>query len=173
MSLVSYLWNCLSEKRHSHIGCICLTFLHCVFSNEPSDSMHGRIQSHIGCMCLTFLHCVFSNESSNSLPATMHKDIGCTCLTFLRCVFSNAPPNGLYKKLHSHIDCIYLTWWHFFHCRCVLCFPQKGCFKVSKMYDLLLVKNKKCWNTFTFSLSEVGMELQGQLKMTTGRGPNM
>merc|ERR1712101_78823 len=30
-----------------------------------------------GCICLTFLHCVFSNGSSNRLPEKMHSRIGC------------------------------------------------------------------------------------------------
>ena len=34
--------------------------------------MHVRMQSHIGCICLTFLCCVFSNVSSNRLPERMH-----------------------------------------------------------------------------------------------------
>ena len=36
----------LPERIQSHIGCICLTFLQCAFSNNPSK----RIQSHIGCI---------------------------------------------------------------------------------------------------------------------------
>ena len=31
--------NGLPEKRHSHIGCICLTFLHCEFSNVSSNGV--------------------------------------------------------------------------------------------------------------------------------------
>ena len=38
-----------------------------------------RMQSHIGCICLTFLHCVFSNVSSNCPPERMHSRIGCMC----------------------------------------------------------------------------------------------
>ena len=49
----------LPEKRHSRIGCICLTFLHCAFSNVSSNGLHGKRNSHIGCICLTFLRCVF------------------------------------------------------------------------------------------------------------------
>ena len=40
-----------------HTSCICLTLLHCVFSNESSNRLFGRMQNHIGCICLTFLHC--------------------------------------------------------------------------------------------------------------------
>ena len=60
--------NHLSEKKHCHIGCICLTFLDCVFSNVSSNCMPEKMHSHIGCICLTFLHCAFSNVSSNHLP---------------------------------------------------------------------------------------------------------
>ena len=51
--------NHLPEKRHSHIGCICLTFLHCAISNVSSNRLPLRMQSHIGCICFTFLHCAF------------------------------------------------------------------------------------------------------------------
>ena len=49
---------------HRHIGCICLIFLHCVFSNVNR-------QSHIGCICLTFLQSTFSNEPSDGLPENL------------------------------------------------------------------------------------------------------
>ena len=48
---------CLSEKRQSHISCICLTFLHCAFSNVSANGLDGKRYSHIGCICLTFLLC--------------------------------------------------------------------------------------------------------------------
>ena len=35
------------------------------------------MQSHIGCICLIFLHCVFSNVSSNCPLERMHSRIGC------------------------------------------------------------------------------------------------
>ena len=47
----------------NHIGCICSTFPHCVFSNVSSNCLPERMQSHIGCICSTFLHCAFSNVS--------------------------------------------------------------------------------------------------------------
>ena len=40
---------------HSHIGCICLAFLHYVFSNVSSKRLHKRMQSHIDYICLTLL----------------------------------------------------------------------------------------------------------------------
>ena len=68
-----------------HTSCICLTLLHCVFSNESSNRLFGKMPSHTGCICLTYLHFVFSNESSNRLPVKMQNHIGCICLTFLHC----------------------------------------------------------------------------------------
>ena len=81
--------NWLFEKMLSHDGRICLTFLHCVFSNESSNYLYGKMHSHTGYICLTFLHCVFSNESSNRLFEKMHSHTGCNCLIYIHCVFSN------------------------------------------------------------------------------------
>ena len=81
--------NPLPKKKHSHIGCICLTFLHCGFANVPSNCLHEKNRGHIGCICMTFLQCGFSNVSSNRLPKKKHSHIGCICLTFLHCGFSN------------------------------------------------------------------------------------
>ena len=75
--------NCLPERMHNHIGCICLTFLHCVFSNVSIKNMDQSRQCHIGCICLTFLHCAFLNVSSNGLHEKMQSHIGCICLIFL------------------------------------------------------------------------------------------
>ena len=72
-----------------HIGCICLTFFHCVSSNVSSNRLPERTHNHTVCICLTFLHCVFSNGSSNGLHEKMHSHTGCICLTFFHCVFSN------------------------------------------------------------------------------------
>ena len=97
--------NPLPKKKHSHIGRICLTFLHCVFSKI----LHRRMQSHIGCIYLTFLHCAFSNVSSNRLSERMHSRIGCIHSTFLHCAFSNVSSNCLHKRMHNHTGCICLT----------------------------------------------------------------
>ena len=68
-----------------------------------------RMQSHTGCICLFFLHCVFSNVSSNCLPEMMHNYTGCICLTFLHCAFSNVSSNCLRRKMYNHTGCICLT----------------------------------------------------------------
>ena len=55
----------------SHTGCICLTFLHCAFSNVSLNCLHKRMRNYTDSICLTFLHCVFSNVSSSCLPLRM------------------------------------------------------------------------------------------------------
>ena len=42
---------------------------------------------HIGCICLAFLLCVFSDVSLTHLGQSRHSHIGCTYLTFLHCGF--------------------------------------------------------------------------------------
>ena len=69
--------NCLPEKRHSHIGCICLIFLHCAFSNGSSKHFRKRTQSYIGCICLAFPHCVSANVFPNGAPKRFYSHIGC------------------------------------------------------------------------------------------------
>ena len=81
--------RCLPEACHSHIGCICLIFLHCPLSNVSSNSLHEKMHCHIGCIRLTFLHCALSNVSSNRLHEKMHCHIGCICFTFLHCDISD------------------------------------------------------------------------------------
>ena len=63
---------------HSHTGCICLSFLHCVFSNVSSNCLLEWMQSHIGCIYMIFLQCVFSNVSSKRLHAKMYSHTGYT-----------------------------------------------------------------------------------------------
>ena len=70
------------ERRYSCIGCICLTFLHCVFSNVSSNRLPEWMQSHTGCICLAFLQCGLSNVSSNGLHEKMHNHTSCNCLIF-------------------------------------------------------------------------------------------
>ena len=47
--------NSLDQSRHSHIGCICLSFLHCGFSYVSSNRLRDMMHTHIGCICLIFL----------------------------------------------------------------------------------------------------------------------
>ena len=98
----------LPERMQSHIGCICSTFLHCGFSNVPSNCLLGKTHNHTGCICLTFLHYASSNVSSTCLPEWMQSHTGCICLTFPHCVFSNVSSNCLPEKMHYHTGCICL-----------------------------------------------------------------
>ena len=82
------LLNCLPESMHSHICCICLACLHCVFSSAPSNCPSDRRHNHIGCICLAEFHCVFLSVFSNWMPGRMHSHTDCTCLIFFRCVRS-------------------------------------------------------------------------------------
>ena len=50
------------------------------------------------CICLTFLHCAFSNVSLNPLPQRMHSRIGCICFAFLHCVFSISRNGPIWKR---------------------------------------------------------------------------
>ena len=50
-----------ARRLCNFIGCICRTFLQCVFSNVWPIWLLQRMHSHIECICLTFLHCGFSN----------------------------------------------------------------------------------------------------------------
>ena len=93
-------------KMHSQIGCVCLAFPHCVFSNVPSKRWHKKKHSHIDCSCLTLLHGVFSNASSNYMPQRISNYSGCICLVFLHEKFSNVSSNPLLKMSCSHIGCI-------------------------------------------------------------------
>ena len=52
-----------------------------VFLNVSSNGLAELMHSHIGYICLTFLHCGFSNGSLNCLPKKMHNHTGCIYLT--------------------------------------------------------------------------------------------
>ena len=65
------VFKCLYDKMNSYIDCICLTFLHCAFSNESSTCLYEKMHSYTACICLAFLHCAFSDVSSTCLPEKM------------------------------------------------------------------------------------------------------
>ena len=58
-----------------------MTFLHCAFSNVFSNGPREKRHSHIGYICLTFLQCAFSNVSSYGLPEMIHSRTGYICWT--------------------------------------------------------------------------------------------
>ena len=82
------------------------------FQMSLQNSKHAKMQSHIGCICLTFIHCAFSNVALNCLAEKRHIRIGCISLTFLHCASSNDVSNFLHRRRHNHICCIYLTFLH-------------------------------------------------------------
>ena len=73
-----------------HLGCICLIFLHCAFSNVSSKCLDQRMHSHCG----------FLNVSSKRLHKKMHNHTCCICLAFLHCGFSNVSSH-LFKNFKS------------------------------------------------------------------------
>ena len=99
----------LLEWVQSHIGRICLTFLHGVFSNVSSKTLDHSMHIRNGCICETFLHYMFSNVSSNHLSARMQNHAGCICLAFLHCGFSNVSSNRLLEWMQSRIGRICLA----------------------------------------------------------------
>ena len=99
----------LPERTHRHIGCIYLSFLHCVFSNVSSNCLPEKTHSYTGCTCVTSLQCVFSNVPSKHLDQSRQNHTGCICLTFRHCVFSNESSNDEYEGMQSHTDSICLT----------------------------------------------------------------
>ena len=101
-----------TENTHSHIGCICRVFLHCVFSNVTSVHLDQSRHSHTSCICLTFLHCAFSNESSSCLPERLQIYTDSIYLIFFHYGFSYVTSHCLPERMHVHIGCISLTFLH-------------------------------------------------------------
>ena len=120
-------WNCLLEKMQSHTDCNCLIFLYCVcflnciFSNESSNRLFGKMHSHNG--YIAFLHCcafkwaLISRIWEDASPTgcihwiclhSLHCHTGCFCLTFSYCVFTNDSSNHLFGKMYSHTGCTFL-----------------------------------------------------------------
>ena len=115
----------------SHIGCICLTFLHYLFKCVLNVLRSEETYNLIGCISLAFSHCAFSSASSSFLFDTVHTCNGCTCLcvskrpsnvldqkckiTILRIcenfpyfVYSDVHLNVMHARLHTHTVCIFL-----------------------------------------------------------------
>ena len=136
---------------HSRIGCICLIFLHYVFSNVSTNCLGQRMQSHAGCTCLAFLHCVFSNVSSNCLNERMQNHIGYICLTSPRCVFSYGTSENLDQyNAKSH-------WLN-------LCdFSQLCVFKCVFKWLALIDAKPHCIGSFVWLFSTVGFQMSPQI----------
>ena len=58
------------------------------FSNVTSNDMHKKMHRHIGCICLTFLHGVFSNLSSCDSPFACVASSPCTAYICTNSVIS-------------------------------------------------------------------------------------
>ena len=118
---------------HIHIGCICLTFLHCVSPICLPEWMHN----HIGCIsppCVFkyalkllaledsyshWLH-LFDFSLSNRLLVRMQSNI------LLHCAFSNVSSNHLPVRMQNHIGCICLIFLHYaFSNVSSNCLPEK------------------------------------------------
>ena len=93
---------------HSHTGCICVAFLHCMFSYVSSNDMSVRVHSRIGCICVGFPHCAFLNVSSRRLDERMHSHIGYNCLTSLHCAFLSVISKSVHGQKQSYIG--YIFW---------------------------------------------------------------
>ena len=110
---------------HNHIGCICWTFLHCVFLKVSSNHLPEKMHSYTGCICWSFLHCVFSKVSSSCLPERMHSYTGYTCLTFSHCALTHVSSYCLVDMMQNHTACTCLT----FLPVCFEMSPQSACLK--------------------------------------------
>ena len=64
-----------TERIQNHIGCICLIFLRCVFSNASSNQFCGRMQSHRSC---TFVSNFSFFQDLDSSPCSINQLLSCT-----------------------------------------------------------------------------------------------
>ena len=85
---------CRPQKECNNV---CLYSLHCL-TNASSNFLLGEMQIGIGCICLSFHRCEFSNVSSKHLSHNRHNGIGCIDLTFLHCVSSKVISNFLNEQ---------------------------------------------------------------------------
>ena len=57
-------------KRQNHIGCICLTFLKCAFSNVSLNGLCERMQWCIAMQCIGGIYVILSQHAhAVKLPA--------------------------------------------------------------------------------------------------------
>ena len=92
---------------HSHTGCICMAFLHCVLEHDQSSPFSQRMRNHNrDCTCLAFVRCLSLYASSNCLPGMMQNHIDDICLVSLHYVLLNVSASHLHWRLNSYIACI-------------------------------------------------------------------
>ena len=71
-------------RMHSCIGCICLAFLHCVFSNGPSKRQNKKIYNHTDCICVTLW--IFKLLASEDLKFHWLHSVNFSPLCVFKCV---------------------------------------------------------------------------------------
>ena len=103
-----FFWICFIHPRGVRTGIALFHFDKVSFMKHPNA--HRIMQSRIGCICLAFLHYVFSNESSNCLHQKMHSHICYIFLIFLHCAVSNVSSDHLSARMQNHIGCILFSW---------------------------------------------------------------
>ena len=124
--------KCLPERMQSRIGCICLTFSHCVFSNVSSNCQPERMHSHIGCICLFF----------SIVPFQMYPQGACLwgCIvTLVAFVWLNVIV-GLFLQDFLNLQTKVIMFKSLFH---YVVFCPNGSFKLIQINYLLLVNNHK------------------------------
>ena len=98
------------KRKHTHISCNCLAFFfNSVRSNASLKELLDKVQNGIGCICLIYLHCVFSYVSSNRLSEKMHNYIYYIWLTFTQYVLWNVSSNCMPEWMYDHTGDICLT----------------------------------------------------------------
>ena len=97
--------NWLPEKMQSHIGCICLTFLHCVSSNVSSSCLDQNRHIHTGCTSWFFSTVCFQMSPQTVCPSGCIITLVAFFLLFST-VFSNDSSNCLPEKMQSYTVCI-------------------------------------------------------------------
>ena len=109
MAWVQYWFRVLSLKFCGKSKKICgdISPVSPAFLMYASKHLHKWMHNHIGCICLTFFQCAFSNVSSNGLPEQNQSHIDCISLTFSYCAFSNVSSKLLHKRMHNHIGYMY------------------------------------------------------------------
>ena len=92
----------------SHIGCICLLFLHGVFSNKPPTTCWRGCKVTLVIFFWLFSIVRFPMCPQIACPRECIVALAAFVLTFLRCVFSNESSNGLPQIFQTSPQIIYL-----------------------------------------------------------------
>ena len=79
-------------------SCTSFILFHCVFSSVSSNWLPEGMHSHIGYICLNFLHGEFSSESSKYPDHMRHSCTVYICVVFPHCVFSYESSDDAHKR---------------------------------------------------------------------------